>query len=545
MECRIQLGGPAGGGLQTVEGECTGGLARLGFHFFAARRYQSRIRGGLNLHDIRIADHPVHALPGGVRDVVVALDGEAARRQRPVLREDGIFLGPEDLAALEELGRRVFQDPRARNGIVAGALFAVLGCEKTALVQAAGDAAAGRAFAAGYDWAEQQGWRGRFPVAPRAGHVRPINGSQALAYGALLGGCQFAAGYPMTPATGILNALALAAAHLPVHFEQAEDEIAAINMALGASYAGLRSLVATSGGGFALMQEGVSLAAMTETPVVVLVGQRPGPATGLPTRTEQGDLGLVCHAGHGEFPRAIFAPGTIEEALELMPLAFDLADRYQIPVFVLSDQAFADGVHAVTTDIPCNVRQRSRALFEGAYRRYALAEDGVSPQAFPGLGPAAVRADSDEHDEDGRITEDPALRRRMVDKRLKKFAALRREARMPAVFGSPDAPVQVLCWGSTRPVVEEAVAALRKDGQVLGGLHFPQVYPLTPDMVAGLSGKDRAAICIEHNATGQFAALLLQETGFACGRHIRKYDGEVFSVEELCRNITDILEVQP
>ncbi len=316
MEFSVLIGGEAGQGMFSVELELSDLLSRLGYHFFATKNYMSRIRGGHNFHMIRVSDRPVHALSGRPWDMVVALDdGETQRRHGGALREGGILLGSDRVKDIEKEARETLQDVTASNTILAGIILAVLGADPGKTKTASSDAPMAERLEKGRAFAQRWGLEGKIPVSAKAGSHCKLDGNQALALGALLGGCQFMAGYPMTPATSIMHYFATVAAELPVHFEQAEDEIAAINMALGASYAGLRSMVATAGGGFALMTEAVSLAGMTETPIVIIVAQRPGPATGLPTRTEQGDLNFVLHAGHGEFPRVIFAPGSIEEAI--------------------------------------------------------------------------------------------------------------------------------------------------------------------------------------------------------------------------------------
>jgi 2-oxoglutarate ferredoxin oxidoreductase subunit alpha len=310
-------------------------------------------------------------------------------------------------------------------------------------------------------------------------------------------------------------------------------------MALGASYAGLRSMVATSGGGFALMTEAVSLAGMTETPVVIIVAQRPGPATGLPTRTEQGDLNFVLHAGHGEFPRVLYAPGSVEEAISLARRAFDVADRWQIPVFILTDQYLADSVQIMEGRVPTKMLARETRAFEAGYRRYAITDTGVSPLTCPGLSEARVEVDSDEHTEDGKITEDLDLRVRMVEKRLRKLEGLRKEAVMPTRFGDRRATTVLVSWGSNRQIVNEAVETLRAEGISVSSAHFGQVYPITPPMARGLARK--RLICIENNATGQFEQLLRRELGLKAAHRILKYNGECFTVAELVERVKKML----
>jgi 2-oxoglutarate ferredoxin oxidoreductase subunit alpha len=310
--------------------------------------------------------------------------------------------------------------------------------------------------------------------------------------------------------------------------EQAEDEIAAINMAIGASFAGAPAMVATSGGGFALMEEGVSLAAMTETPVVVVLAQRPGPATGLPTRTEQGDLELVLHAGHGEFPRAIFAPGTIEECFYLTRRAFELAERYQGPMFLLTDQFLADSYRAV---VPFEIKNLA-AVHGGTgtastlpYERFAFTDSGVSPRLLPGAGKQLVVADSDEHTEGGHITEDLSLRIKMVEKRLTKGTWVESEVIAPEVKGEERPDFLLVCWGSSKGSVQEAARHLTSKGKKVATLHFSQVWPLVPEQFMEYLENAHEVVCVEGNAFGQFARLIRRETGFYIPRRILRYDG--------------------
>ena len=286
------------------------------------------------------------------------------------------------------------------------------------------------------------------------------------------------------------------------------------------------------------MTEAVSLAGMTETPIVIIDAQRPGPATGLPTRTEQGDLNFVLHAGHGEFPRVIFAPGSIEEAIELARKSFDLADRWQVPVFILTDQYLADSVQVMEGRVPTKMLRRDYPVFEDGYRRYAITADGVSPLTYPGLSEARVEVDSDEHTEDGTITEDLDLRVKMVEKRLRKFEGLKEEAVMPSRCGDRKAKTVLISWGSNRIIVKEVVEALQAEGVALAAVHFGQVWPLTPKMARGLSR--RRLVCIENNATGQFEQLLRRELGLKVDHRILKYNGECFTVAELVERVKQI-----
>jgi 2-oxoglutarate ferredoxin oxidoreductase subunit alpha len=350
----------------------------------------------------------------------------------------------------------------------------------------------------------------------------------------------------MTPSTGIMNLLASKEEEYGLVVEQAEDEIAAINMALGASFAGVRAMTGTSGGGFALMVEALSLAGMTETPIVIALGQRPGPATGLPTRTEQGELQFLISAGHGEFPRVILAPGSPRQAFFAVNKAFDLTEKYQIPVFILFDTYLSDSqwtLDGLDLGRVRNVDYRVRGdAFKALadYKRHAFTDNGVSPLAVPGDGPHVVVTDSDEHDEAGHIIEDAPTRVKMVEKRLhKKLPQIRKEMAAPSLYGSPDPDVVLVGWGSTYGVMKEAVDDL--SGKIgIAMLHFGEVFPLPGsdrfDYLEYL-GKAKRTICIEQNATGQFERLLRTETCFAFSDHIRKFDGRPFLKEELVREI--------
>ena len=300
-------------------------------------------------------------------------------------------------------------------------------------------------------------------ITPPAQPRLLISGHEALALGALAAGLQFISGYPMTPWSSVLNAVGQRADQLGVVVEQAEDEIAAINLALGASYAGVRAMTGSSGGGFALMVEALGLAGCSETPLVIVESQRPGPSTGLPTRTEQGDLSFVLSAGQDDFPRAVLAPGTPAQGFALTARAFNLADRYQLPVFVITDQYFGDtNFTQEAGDFPGEV-EIDRALeigpADGVYERYALTADGISPRRLPGFGPVVV-ADSDEHTPDGHLTEDLEVRVKMHDKRLRKLTGLVQELDGITTTGPADAPLTLACWGSSLGPVAEAVARL-------------------------------------------------------------------------------------
>jgi 2-oxoglutarate ferredoxin oxidoreductase subunit alpha len=354
--------------------------------------------------------------------------------------------------------------------------------------------------------------------------------------------------YPMTPSTGILDFLASKSAEHGLVVEQAEDEIAAVNMAIGASFAGVRALTATSGGGFALMNEGLALAGMTETPLVVVLGQRPGPATGLPTRTGQEELLYALHAGAGEFPRVILAPGTAEEAFYLMAKAFNLAERYQVTAVIMSDQLLADSSYTlegldferVKVDRGPMWEPQGKAPY--SYERHAFTENGVSPRLYPGARDQLVMTDSDEHTPDGHITEDLAIRVKMVEKRnLRKFPGLRSEAAPPQLYGPSTAEVTLMGWGTTRAAMTEAVDLLREQRVTANAVIFSEVWPMPVGAVQALLKDKRQLVAVEGNLTAQLAGLVSCHTGVACDHLCLKYDGRPFTADYILRELSGLI----
>jgi 2-oxoglutarate ferredoxin oxidoreductase subunit alpha len=569
MDYTIKIGGEAGQGVQTI-GETLGRVfSRAGFHVFSNQDYESRVRGGHNFYQIRLADRPIMAARAVV-DILVALDRSSIIEHARELTSRGqVIYDSESLKEKHEAS--AFLDiPFARlamehggnkimaNTVATGAVLGMLGMEMSALLDLIADAfkkkgekviAANRNVAmAGYDFAVKSCLKCNFSVSTEDGKASRmlIGGTEALAFGALASGVKFYSAYPMTPSTGIMNYLASKEKEYGIVVEQAEDEIAAINMALGASFAGVRSLTGTSGGGFALMVEGVSLAAITETPIVIALGQRPGPATGLPTRTEQGELHMVLHAGHGEFPRFIFAPGTPEQAFFLMNKAFDMAEKYQVPAFVLFDTYLSDSqwtYHGfdLTRLRRTDYRLRGDAFAKlPSYHRHGFTGSGVNRLAVPGDARHLVVTDSDEHDEEGHIIEDAATRIKMVDKRLlRKSPRMQKEIAPPFLFGDRNPDIVLACWGSLYGVLREAVDVLSRSYGI-AMLHFAELYPFpSRERFDYLRLLERAtlSICVEQNATGQLARLLRTETGYEFNAQVLKYDGRPYTVEGLVKDL--------
>ncbi len=564
-EISIVLCGQAGMGIQTVENLLTRLLKQRGFHLFATKEYMSRVRGGNNSTLIRIGSHPVHAWVAPI-DILIPLNRGAIDHLGKRLSPDTILLADEQALGenlpadryrcldvpltriATEIGNKLYS-----NIVAIGLLSALFGLEEIAV-----DALVSRSFAKRGPAILEQNIKAarsghalgvelvssgqiRIDIAPTQ-EVRDhlfLSGGDAIGLGALAGGCNFVASYPMSPSTPVLTFMAQQASQFGLIVEQAEDEIAAINMILGAWYTGARGLATTSGGGFSLMAEGMSLAGMIESPAVIHLAQRPGPATGLPTRTEQGDFNLALYAGHGEFPRILLAPGTLQQGHDLMCKAFDMADRFQSPVIVLTDQYFIDSYYDTTPfDLPGDGIQQHIVETSSDYRRHEITDDGISPRGIPGFGNGLVGVDSDEHDQAAHITEDHEVRVAMNDKRLRKLHLIRDAAIPPELWPNPNYADLVLCWGSTYWIVREALQRMSRPDMSL--LHFSQVYPLHPDTGGYLRNAARI-ILVEGNATGQFGDLIKTQTGIEAHRRILKYDGLPFSVEEVVAKLREIV----
>lgn len=379
-----------------------------------------------------------------------------------------------------------------------------------------------------------------------------MTGNDALSLGALKAGLKFYAAYPMTPASSILHTMAAREHPYKIIVKHTEDEIAAINMVIGASLAGARAMCGTSGGGFALMVEGFGFGAIVETPFVVFVGTRTGPATGMPTWTGQGDLRFVMHAAQDEFPRIILAPGDGAEAFQAGYNAFNLADRYQIPVVILSDTYLADCLFTILeSDFtikepidrgaiirPEDVENLAPELWNKQYKRYDTTFGPVSPRAIPGTKGHLFLANSDEHDEYGYSEEDDVNRAQQMEKRMKKLEMIVKDGNggVPALYGPKRAEKTIVCWGSTKGVAIEALKHLKK----VNVLHFNHLYPLNTKLVQKALRKIKYSFCIEANYDGLFNSYLYEKTGYKCDETFLKYDGRPFYTEEVVKRIMNL-----
>ena len=572
LDMSIRIGGQAGQGVQAVSYAVGKIFTRHGHYALIHQDLESRIRGGHNFAQIRIQDRPVLAIKERP-DLLIALDAQTIQHDLPDLAENGVMVfdgeqtghppaGPDHLSVpLQRLAAEAGGGSIMANTVATGAALAWIGVELQPLLDFLEEQFRGKGAetvsknqacaSAGYRYVREDSHLPPARQIPfdtaRRGKLL-LSGSEAMAIGAIRAGLKFYAGYPMSPSTAIMEYVASKAREFNIVVEPAEDEIAALNMAIGASFAGVRAMTATSGGGFCLMVEAFGLAGMTETPVVVAIGQRPGPSTGLATRTEQGDLAFVVHAAHGDFPRAVLAPGNAEQAFYAMGRAFNLADRYQTPVVVLADQYLLDSTFTVdaldlaaTTIDRGKIDRSVRAGPNQPYRRYALDPSGVSPRILPGQTEAVLYACSDEHTEEGHITENVQIRRKMVRKRMEKLEGMRRETNAPECYPSEDSDLLLLGWGSSWGAIKEAVDILRTDRIRAGMIHFSDVYPVRRDGLLDRIGEEARLIGVESNYTGQFADLFRLETGIPVSDKVLKYDGRPFSPEEIARQVRALL----
>lgn len=554
----IIICGQAGQGVQTIGYLIAKTLTRYGYYVFAWQDFQSRIRGGASSFRLIISDEPINSLTEKY-DILLSLDKSNTPVYLPLLKSDGIavaemedekkFLNPPlTKFSLEAGGSKLYI-----NSAAAGVLAGILGVSFEQLKTSLSDEFSKKGedivtknintAKSGHDWSLEICRHIRCYILkklPESNRLL-ISGNEAIALGSIAGGCKFISAYPMTPSTGIITYLAQTSNISGVLTQQAEDEIAAINMAIGASYAGARAMTATSGGGFSLMVEGLSLAAMTEIPIVVVLGQRPGPATGLPTRTEQGELLFSLHCAHGEFPRFIFAPSDAEDAFNLMIAAFDLSQKYRVPAIVLTDQYLADSYWTVENMDSENIKLNdyfseasNPTEIKDDFKTFQITPDGISPRLKPGETRHLVIVDSDEHDEYGHITEDLTIRKKMVEKRWAKFEKMRSEIPAPIMGNTEDAQLIIVGWGSTGKIIEETAKILSNSGMNAGFVKYNHIWPLLiPNELKNTRAK---ILVVENNYTGQFAQLLENEDVTITDK-ILKYDGLPFTAEKIAEII--------
>lgn len=604
------IGGEAGFGIQSAGHIFALGACRGGLHVFGEAEYPSLIRGGHNSDVIRIADREVMVHKEQL-DLLCAMNKETLDLHAHEIVEgggaiydpdevkdfvmpDGVKAFPVPLGALakEHGGSSLY-----RNTVGIGASFGLVKYDLEILNEILkdmfgrkGDEIVNNNIAvakAGYDFVMKNfadGFEYVLEKVEGAEKKMMITGNDALCFGALKAGCKFVAEYPMTPSTSILHFMAKHAKDYHVVVKHTEDELAAMNMVVGASWAGARAMTATSGGGFCLMVEALGMAGMIEAPIVCVEVQRAGPSTGLPTRTEQGDLLFVNHASQGEFPRVVMAPGDFEQCFRLAFDAFNLAEKYQLPVLILSDKHLAESVKSMvpfktegmkvdrgkllTQEQLDKMRAESEKVLAGlpdggtlkdkghagasvkgnyispdnGFLRYKYEEDGVSPRTIPGMKGGIHRSATDEHDETGDLTEDPAERTMMMDKRMRKLEGVLAELPAPVLQGEADADITFVTWGSPKDAVLELIELLAEDGIKANLLQIVYMVPFHAKEIGDILKGCKKTVAVEMNATGQLCELIAQKTGYFVDEKILKYSGRQFTAHEIHDRVKELIK---
>lgn len=580
----IKLGGEAGQGVESSGMGFARAIARAGLHIFGVQDYMSRIRGGHNWYQIRVSEHPTFAHEPKIQ-ILIALDERTIQEHLDEVVEGGAVIYDADLKVdnneiksrglipiplpllklAEELGGSKLMLNTAAVAAAAGIMEFDLSypesiirdnfgrrkgseiADRNIRVANAAYEEARKQFAPLFDW--------KLEANPNTPKKMVINGNQALGLGALAAGCKFCCGYPMTPASSLLEFMFAQARRFNLIVRQTEDEISALLHTIGAAHAGVRAMTCTSGGGFSLMVEALSLAGSTEIPLVLVVAQRPGPATGLPTRTEQGELLFTILAGHGEFPRAVIAPGSVEQCVYEIARAFNIAEKYQMPVIVLTDGFLANSLRSIDIDaidfrkITENIdrgklilpheSEKIEEVVRDGYRRFEFSEDGISLRIPPGHPKAVYSVAGEEHTPEGFIDWEERMdnRIKMMQKRMKKLEVAVNDMKLPELHGPEDAELTLVCWGSSFGPTLEAMERLNSNGVRTNLLQFIDIHPLDWDSVADILTNSRSWISVEGNFSGQLARWIRMNTGLKPTAVIARYDGRplnpVYIVEHL------------
>lgn len=573
-----KIGGEAGQGQQSAGAIFSKVVARRGYSTFGYSEFPSIIRGGHVTFAVSVAPRPITAIYRTV-NLLIALNSDTVKMHIDELSADGGLIFDSSKILEEDMlemtrgkNKKIYPLPLetileqnsikkiASNMVALGASLGLLEFDIDAIndvvnmifkkkspeVQEMNRKAVG----AGYKYAQEYFDPKKFPYdlnSHKTGDPQIIiSCNQALALGAIASGCQLYVAYPMSPSSSILHAMAGWAKKTGMLVYQPEDEIAGVHVMLGAMHAGTRAMTGTSGGGFALMNEAVTLASITETPAVIAVCSRPGPATGLPTWTEQGDLKFLVNCGHGDFPRVVLAPSNPQEAYDFASLAFNIAEKYQLPVLILLDKYISEGgfaIDSLNTDVKIErgkiLTEKDLAEMKEEYHRFKIVKDGVSPRSLAGTPKGIHLSNSDEHDEYGYAIEGWAadMRIAQVDKRARKIEGAMKELPKPQIFGPKKAKATLLGWGSTKCPVLEALPHL----QDVNYIHIPAVWPIDgPAMEKALKGV-KTLIHIENNYSGQFMKLLRAETGIKPDHVLLKYDGRQFWPEEIVEKVRELI----
>lgn len=566
-----KIGGPAGSGVKSAGKILAKSFFRKGYSTFNYLEYPSLVRGGHNTAQVEISNRPI-SLSSSKVDILICLDKLSLEIEKNSLNKNGIlvydsFLDNDIEASkiIEKIkeNNNVLSFPitdlahqsgseKSRNTAALGATLALLnedGKELREIVKNNFGEPGLKSVEIGYRFANEiikQSKDFSFQLPKLLSQKKEkifITGNEAIALGAIAGGCQFYCAYPMTPSTSILHYLVKTQRETGMMIHQPESEIGGVLATVGASYAGARSMIATSGGGFALMNEGISLSGMTETPLVLVEVMRSAPATGLPTWHEQGDLQFILHSGHGDFPRVVLTPGDPEEAYWLTQTALNLAEEYQLLVFIVSDKFLAETNFTIDDFTAQETLPKERGKIikqvDGKFLRYQLAEDGVSPRTIPGIENGEFIANSDEHNEFGFSVEgyDPD-RNKQHPKRMKKIESVANELPSPKIYGPKKADLTLISWGSNKWPIIDALKLFNHQNKKKKAnyLHFSAVYPWPKKFTRAIK-KIKNPLLVENNYSAQFGQLIRQETGLEIKNKLLKYDGRPFYSEEIIKKL--------
>ncbi|MBW3017863.1 2-oxoacid:acceptor oxidoreductase subunit alpha [Candidatus Woesearchaeota archaeon] len=577
------IGGEAGYGIMTAGMLFAKTCTRSGYHVFCNTEYPSLIRGGHNTFRTTVSNEKLYA-HHEVIDILIALNKDALELHSDSVGKNGIVVydGEEIKLRRKELRKNVnlvsvpflklagkFGTELLRNTVAIGASIALLDLDFVFLRDLIRDKFKNKgamvvnenlkAAKAAYDYVKDNYKEYSFSLKQeeeqQQHYQKPrqmlVTGNEAIAIGAVKAGCKFYSAYPMTPASHILHYMSEHELDTNMVVKQTEDEIAAINMALGAAFTGVRAMTATSGGGFSLMVEGLGLAGITETPLVIIECQRPGPSTGLPTRTEQADLKFLINASQGEFPRVVLAPGDVEECFSKTFEAFNIAEQFQLPVLILSDKLLSE---SAITALPFEIEKeidRGQLAEENElrrdkdFKRYAVTKTGISPRTLPGTRYGMFTTTGNEHNEIGLIVETKENRNKQMDKRARKLELLSEKLPKPELLGPKKADATIICWGSTKGPVREAMKMFEKNGMEVNLLHILYLHPFPAEAVSEIIKNAEKTIVVEGNQSSQLSYLIKANTGLDVGHKILRYDGRPFNPTGLFNEIRQLVKLKP
>jgi 2-oxoglutarate ferredoxin oxidoreductase subunit alpha len=553
MKYNLLIGGSAGEGMDTISSLLEKILKRSGYSIFSTRDYMSRIQGGHNFIQIRFGTEPIDSHNEEL-DLIFAMDLNTILFHREQLKGGGKIICDETMQwddpqimrfPIKQIAQEI-DNPNVFSTIGVGIILKMFG-----ISDAEGEEVVTQKFKEDICDDHKNALKKGYGLTQKCFGLEAgesdnnilINGNQAIALGALAGGIGFYAACPRTSSGGIMTYLLQKQKETGIVIEQAEDGMAAINMAVGASYAGVRTMTGTSSQGLSAMAEAIGLASMMETPLVVVDVQQPGPAAGLPTRTEQGDLSFALMVSHGEFPKMVLAVRNLQDAFYQTVRALNIADEYQIPVVILSDQYLADTVQTIP---PYDFREltmdryiaKEEDIEDEKYSRYKLMNSGISPRVIPGkIEGVTVLAGSNEHNEYGHITESAGVRSAMMKKRMEKMELLKEQVIEPEYLVEEKPEVLLLGWGSMEGPLKETVQMLQAEGVAVGCLVFGDLWPLPIKSLKKYSEMAEKIVNVEQNYTGQLAKLIQQETNIVCTHHILKYDGRQSSGREIYKQV--------